>query len=458
MKSNKKVKIVGLIIVFFFPSLYFSIKFTDFPLGINNDDIWNKDITPISSATKDVLYEWNRSWGGIDYDYGQGVAVDSSGNVFCVGYTASFGAGSFDLILVKYNGMGVQQWNRTWGGVNSDYCDAVAVDSSGNVYCGGSTHSFGAGSTDILLVKYDGNGVQQWNRTWGGVDDDRSYGVAVDSSGNVYCAGVTSSFGAESSDIVVIKYDGNGVKQWNRTWGGADADYGNGVAVDSLGNVYCGGFTSSFGAGSDDIVVVKYNGMGVQQWNRTWGGADADYDQGVTVDSLGNVYLAGNTYSFGAGSSDIVVVKYDGNGVQQWNRTWGGVNIDSGEGLVVDSSGNVYLGGYTYSFGVGTIDMVLVNYNEDGIQQWNCTWGGGDVDGCLGIAMDSKGNVYLEGSTYSYGEGNADIALVKYKYLGGYPYNGGTIIIITTIIVVSMVSGMGVCIALILLIRKRRKA
>jgi len=95
---------------------------------------------------------------------------------------------------VKYDSSGVQQWNRTWGGIDEDGGSLTAVDSSDNVYISGWTVSFGAGDSagdsDMVLVKYDSSGVQQWNRTWGGIDP--GWGVAVDSSDNVYLAGDTS--------------------------------------------------------------------------------------------------------------------------------------------------------------------------------------------------------------------------------------------------------------------------
>jgi len=116
------------------------------------------------------------------------------------------------MILVKYDSSGVQQWNRTWGGIDRDYGVVPAVDSSDNVYVSGGTDSFGAGSWDAVLVKYDSSGVQQWYRTWGGSNEDNGRGVAVDSSDNVYLAGRTFNFGAGSSDMYLVKYgvDGNG--------------------------------------------------------------------------------------------------------------------------------------------------------------------------------------------------------------------------------------------------------
>ena len=205
--------------------------------------------------------------------------------------------------------------------------------------------------------------MQQWNHTWGGSDGEEGWGVAVDSSNNVYLAGTTYSFGAGPTNLALVKFDSSGAQQWNLTWGGRSGGYGFGVAVDSANNVYVVGGTSQ------DMVLVKYDSSGMQQWNRTWGGSQNDFGFGVAVDSSNNVYLAGRTYSFGEGLYDMALVKYDSSGVQQWNHTWGGSNWDEGRGVAVDSSNNVYLAGVTPTFGAGSADMVLVKFGIEKREQ-----------------------------------------------------------------------------------------
>jgi uncharacterized delta-60 repeat protein len=318
----------------------------------------------------------------------------------------------------------------------------------------GCTQSFGAGGVDMVLVKYNKNGIQQWNYTWGGNNTDSGHGVAVDSSGNIYLVGATFSFGAGDFDIVLAKYDENGVQQWNRTWGGENRDYGHGVVVDSSDNVFVTGYTWSFGSGDYDMVLVKYDRNGKQQWNRTWGGENSEVGYGVGVDSLDNVYIIGGTESFGAGGVDMILVKYDENGMQQWNHTWGGTNDEGGYGVTVDSLDNIYVVGYTNSFGAGWYDMVLVKYDGNGIQQWNRTWGGGNIDGGEAVAVDSLDNVYVTGMTLSFGAGDYDMALIKYASIERLPFDEFIMIII---IVMSIASVVGVGIAITYVIRKRRK-
>jgi len=386
--------------------LYFSFIFqgTNIIFGQNNEKS-NRNIEINLSTSNSHEYDWYITWGGGSSDNGGRVAVDSSDNVYVAGYTESYGAGGADIVLVKFDNSGTYQWQCIWGGVNYDYGIDVAVDSTDNIYLVGSTQSFTAGGSDLVLVKYNSAGVQQWNRTWGGTEDDEGLGVNVDSSNNVYITGYTESFG----NVLLAKYDSSGVEQWVNTESEIGS-LGRALVLDSLGNIYVAGDTY-YGAGHTDICLEKYNSAGVLLWNKTWGGSNWDHGWGVVVDSSDNVYVSGKTRSFGAGDSDMVLLKYDNTGVQQWYRTWGGISTDSGNRIAVDSLNNVYLAGTTVGFGGGLFDMTLVKYNFLGEEQWYYTWGGVSNEFGTGIVLDSSENVYVGGIT-EFSLGN--IAIVKY--------------------------------------------
>ncbi|MHA1492157.1 MAG: SBBP repeat-containing protein [Promethearchaeota archaeon] len=300
------------------------------------------------------------------------------------------------------------------------------MDSLHNAYLAGFTGSFGAGYYDMCLVKYDSLGTQQWNVTWGGSGDDSCNGVAVDSLDNIYVAGYTSSFGAGSYDMCLVKYNSStGTQQWNVTWGGSSGDAGLGVAVDSLDNIYVAGSTDSW-RDSNDMCLVKYDSSGARLWNVTWGGNGYDRANGVAVDSLDNIYVAGYTSSFGAGSYDMCLVKYNSStGTQQWNVTWGGSSSDEGNGVAVDSLDNIYVVGSTQSFGAEGSDICLVKHDSStGARQWNVAWGESNDDYGRCVAVDSLDNIYVTGITDSFGAGGYDLFLVKnlqsYIYLEAF--------------------------------------
>ncbi|MHA1321783.1 MAG: hypothetical protein ACTSRL_03215, partial [Candidatus Helarchaeota archaeon] len=129
-------------------------------------------------------------------------------------------------------------WNVTWGGASSDYGESVALGADGTLYVAGYTSSFGAGDYDLALVKFYPDGTQAWNVTWGGAADDRGYGVALGADGALYVAGYTDSFGAGFGDLVLVKFYPNGTQAWNVTWGGASIDFGRSVALGADGALY----------------------------------------------------------------------------------------------------------------------------------------------------------------------------------------------------------------------------
>ena len=163
-------------------------------------------------------------------------------------------AGSYDFFVVKYNSSGTKQWTKQLGTSNEDYANGVATDSSGNVYVtgytsGGLDNNTSAGSDDIFVVKYNSSGTKQWTKQLGTSSRDIAYGVATDSSGNVYVTGTTVSgldgnTNSGSQDLFVVKYYDNGTKQWTKQLGTSRGDYAYGVATDSSGNVYVAGGTN----------------------------------------------------------------------------------------------------------------------------------------------------------------------------------------------------------------------
>jgi hypothetical protein len=163
-------------------------------------------------------------------------------------------------------------WVHTFGDSLSDTSGWIRVDGNGNVYATGNTHNFGAGGLDTLILKYSPDGTPLWRKTWGSTGDDVAGGVCIDGSGNIYYSGHTTSFGAGGSDTFLLKRSSDGVPLWQKTWGGTGNETTYGLDVDVIGNVYVGGFTTSFGAAGTDAFLLKYAPDGTLLWQRMWGG------------------------------------------------------------------------------------------------------------------------------------------------------------------------------------------
>ena len=340
--------------------------------------------------------------GNVAYD----VAVDSSDNIFVAGEASI--SGTAEALIVKYNSLGAIDWARSLGGSSSDTALGVTVDSNDNVIINGRTLSDGAGSFDLLIAKYNSSGVLQWDRTLGGSGNDQGFGVAVDSLDNIIVCGRTESDGAGQSDLLLAKYNSSGVLQWDKTLGGATQDDGRGVAVDSADNIIVSGFTTSDGAGSLDLLLAKYNSSGTLLWDRTLGGSgnEGTADRGVAVDSSDNIILYGHTASDGAGGQDLLIAKYNSSGVLQWDRTLGGSGTEFSQGVTVDSLNNIIVCGFTDSDGAGGYDLLIAKYNSSGVLQWDRTLGGsGSQDWGYGVAVDSLDNIIVCGKQNSDGFG-----------------------------------------------------
>jgi len=310
--------------------------------------------------------QWQRVLGGTSYEFGHAVIVDSSNSVYTVGYTSSTGAGSQDVLLAKYNSGGTIQWQRVLGGTSTDRGYSIAVDSADNLYVAGVVNSAGAGFSDCLLAKYNSSGTIQWQRALGKTNFEQANGVTVDSSDNVYVTGYTSSTGAGNGDFLLAKYNSSGTIQWQRVLGGTSADIAYSVTTDSSDNVYAFGRTGSTGAGSDDFLLAKYNSSGTIQWQRVLGGTSAEQGFSIAVDSADNLYLAGLTNSTGAGGTDFLIAKYNSSGTIQWQRVLGGTSADIAYAVIIDSLDNLYVAGEVNSAGAGGSDVLLAKLPNDG--------------------------------------------------------------------------------------------
>jgi len=320
----------------------------------------------------------------------------------------------------------IHLWNRTWGGTSDEYLNDMVIDSSNNIYLAGWTESYGLGDSDICLAKYDSSGTLLWDRVWGGNDDDAGYAVALDSSENIYIAGYTRSYGAQEHDMVLLKYSSSGSLLDNFTWGGSDWENAYDIILDSSENIYLAGYTRSFGAVFNDVCLVKFNSSGILQWNRIWGGNGWECAYAIVLDSFEDVYLTGYTESYGAISSDAFLMKYDSGGTLQWNRTWGGSSDEIGYDLVIDSLNNIYVTGSTNT-GWPDGDLFLLKYENIASPplQWSRVWGGSTWDEGIAITLDSSDNIYIGGQTDSFGIGfpYTDFCLLVYDGAGIKQWN-----------------------------------
>jgi len=292
-----------------------------------------------------------KTFGGSFDDLASSVQQTSDGGYIVAGYTRSFGAGYLDVFLLKTDASGNLQWAKTFGGSSGDSASSVQQTSDGGYIVAGYTRSFGAGG-DVFLLKTDASGNLQWAKTFGGSDYDWAYSVQQTSDGGYIVAGYTLSFGAGYDDVFLLKTDASGNLQWAKTFGGSDYDWAYSVQQTSDGGYIVAGYTLSFGAGGD-VFLLKTDASGNLQWAKTFGGSSYDYAWSVQQTSDGGYIVAGYTGSFGAGGPDVFLLKTDASGNLQWAKTFGGSDYDWAFSVQQTSDGGYIVAGYTYSFGAG---------------------------------------------------------------------------------------------------------
>lgn len=322
---------------------------------------------------------------------GYAVALDSDGNSYWVGYNNV--SGVVHTAIAKYSIDGYIQWQRRLGdGTDTLFCTEIAVYGS-NVYIAGYRNS--PTNTYAFLASYDTSGNVQWQSDIGGTSADELGAISVDSSGNVYIGGSIRTQAVGLQDVFTAKCNSSGVIQWQRRLGGAGYDSVYGMTVDSSGNVYGAARTGSTGAGSYDFLIYKYDNSGAIQWQRILGGTGSDIAYEVALDSSGNVYVVGYSGSTGTGQTDGVIAKYNSSGTIQWQRYLTSTGSTFFTSVVVDSSDNVYIGGYTSVAGV--YKALWAKYDTDGNIQLQRTLGGGALAYGRGIQLNNEGSLVVVG-------------------------------------------------------------
>ncbi len=261
--------------------------------------------------------------------------------------------------------------------------------------------------SDPKLAESGGYGVE-WYRTYGNaLVDDHCVDMAMSSSEDLYLIGNTD----------IVKYNKFGSHQWTREWYISGDDDGNAVTVDSSGNIYIAG------EANNEMCLVKYSSSGTHQWSRTISISNIDEAFAVAVDASNYIYIAGESYTSGTWPlRDFVLVKYSSSGSHQWTRTLDLSEEDTCTAITTDSSNNIYLGGTSrYGYG-GDIYFTVAKYTSSGSLQWSRTWNTGSaMVKCGGIDLDTSNNIYLGGGVYV--SSTYQTILTKFSSSGSYIWN-----------------------------------
>lgn len=326
--------------------------------GAGNFDIY------VVKTDKNGDSVWSNTFGGDFLDLGFGVAKAADGGYVVMGLIQSFGAGSGDIYLVKIDENGDSLWANSYGGSSSEEAWAMQATSDGYIIAG-RTRSFGAGGFDIYLIKTDLSGEVVWTQVYGGTEHDNSQGVIQTSDGGYLVVGQTQSFGATASDVYLIRTDANGDSLWTKTYASDGEDYGQGVIQTSDGGFMVAGSTNSSVSAGSNFFLMKTDTAGVAQWTKYHGGPSGGECHAITATNDGGFVMVGNTTFYGAGSNDVYLIKTDAAGDTLWTRTYGGTLNDYGFSISATTDGGLIVVGATSSLGTGG-ELYLLKLDGDG--------------------------------------------------------------------------------------------
>ncbi|WP_148206273.1 NHL repeat-containing protein [Thermococcus gammatolerans] len=325
--------------------------------GAGYGDVW------VLRLDSEGNVKWQKTYGGSDKDWAAAVAVADNGDVIVAGGTESFGAGKADVWVLRLDENGNVKWQKTYGGKGYDVARSVAIAENGDIIVVGGTESFGAGKADVWVLRLDENGNVKWQKTYGGSSYDWGHAVAITDNGDVIVAGSTDSFGTHE-DVLVLRLDTNGNVKWQKTYGGIRGDIAFAVAIAPNGDIIVTGHTKSFGDWDSDVWVLRLDGNGNVKWQKTYGGSSDDDAYSVAIAPNGDIIVVGRTWSFGAGEDDVWVLRLDENGNVEWQKTYGGSDEEEAYAVAVAPNGDIIVAGW--NFGADLADVWVLRLPPDG--------------------------------------------------------------------------------------------
>jgi hypothetical protein len=359
--------------------------------------------------------EFQRTYGGMKKDNSYHVIETSDKGFISIGSTESFGAGKSDIYVIKMDSLGNLEWAKSYGGPENDYGHYMDKTKDGNYIILGHSASYTKEFTDICLIKIDIKGNVLWSKTYGMDKSEYSNCIKTTEDGGFIILGETINFRGsdKNSDILVIKTSSTGGFEWSKVIGGKNTDYGYSIEQTKDNGYIIGGETNSFGAGEWDFYLVKLAKNGKLEWTKTYGEMLSDYGRFALPTSDGGYLLGGNTVNFGASDFDFCVTKVDKNGEPIWAKKYGGVATDYLLSMRLLPDDGFVACGYTNSFDLTAEDAFVITFHSSGRSIWGKTYGGTLNDFGVSFSFGSNNSIIMGGSTNSFGVQEEDVYIVK---------------------------------------------
>lgn len=401
------------------------------------------------------VIDWQSTLGGTDYDTGTSIVQTNDGGYIMAGAVRSSNGtivgnhGDYDYIVVKYSNTGTIQWQKLYGGSQSDEALSIIQTSDGGYIIAGRSassdgdvtdhHPSGASyvTSDYWVVKITNNGTIQWSKSFGGAYIEFARSIIQTSDGGYAIAGTTFSGPHGNDDYLLIKISDTGNFQWQKFYGGSNFDHAYSViqTIDGgysiLGNSESNNGDVVGHHGGIDMWMVKTDASGNLQWQKPLGGSNSDYGDSIIQTNDGNYYLTGSSTSTNGdisgnhGWADVCVFKLNSSGTILWQKSFGGTDTDYSYSIIKTSDANLVIAASSWSStgdatsNKGGSDFWVIKINSAGNILWQKSFGGTNDDVSVAICQTSDGGFALTGSTKSNDadvvgfQGYADIWTIK---------------------------------------------
>jgi hypothetical protein len=364
-----------------------------------------------SQTAPDTL--WTQHFGGIHEDSSTCIRETSDSSLIIIGTTDQTGNGMNDIWLIKTDENGNMLWDKTFGGDQNDFSIMEQQTTDGGFIIAGTTESFGNGMQDFWLIKTDADGNEEWNQTYGTAENDRTQYVEQTSDGGYVITGGTGNFENNNQDAWLIKTDENGNLEWQQTYGGNGNEKTYTVHQETDGSYILAGLTSSYGNGTYDAYLIKTDSLGNEIWSQTFGGPEIENAYSMQILPGEGYILAGSTKSFGAGDFDVWLIKTDEQGNEIWSYVYGTEVLDYCYSLDITSDGDFILGGLTNATVNGDVDVLAMKISDSGDEIWTKKIGLDGDEPSFFVEQTEDGGYILAGYTNSFGNGDNDVYIVK---------------------------------------------
>lgn len=370
----------------------------------------------LSSEPEKSKNEWQKSLGGDKNDEGLYVLSTEDKGCLVLGYTESISMGDRDIWLIKFDEAGEIQWDKKYGGKGRDYAKTVLKTEEGYVIAGTSNSTSSKNwDYDILLIKTDFNGTQDWSYTYGGEGFEETNSILQTEDGSYIIAGSTSSYGTKDvGDLWIVKLDNDGNHIWNRTFGNIGFDEGRSIIEVENGYVIAGK-TKSYSNNTNyaDAWLLKVNKTGHHEWNYTYGFENNDLFNQILLTNDGFIAV-GHTQNISNDRWNGFILKTDNNGKKEWERTIL-EEKDTGISSIEQITDGYILVGFIGSYGMGEDDLLVERIDNNGERVWIESYGGDYSDAGVWIDHGFEDYYYITGYSDPLGTQSTDLWLMKLK-------------------------------------------